>query len=124
MNQAENSKGCGVKIISTVFILIFGVALIGSFFLMPVATRIALRTVCQPGTIVYDKWTSHRKTPTCLDKKTGKKIDVGIYEVFGCCPLIFVVFGIVICSIFANLVFRNSNTADNNLPPNFRKFKG
>lgn len=123
MNQPRNSNGCAKQIVTTFFMLFFGVALIGSFFLMPVFQRLAVETVCHPGTIVYDKWTSHRKTPTCIDKKTGKKTDVAIYEIFGCCPLMFVLFGIVIYAIFANLVFRNSNTSDNDLKQNFRNFK-
>lgn len=125
MSQIKNSNstGCARKIITAVFTIIFGAALIGSFFLMPIAEKIAEETICKPGTIVNDSWGRRRET-TCIDKKTGQKINVSLMQIFGCCPIMFVLFFLVIYAIFMNLIFRNSRKSDKNLPQDYRNHRG
>lgn len=123
MSQVKNSTstGCAQKIITAVFTIIFGAALIGSFFLMPIAEKIAEETICKPGTIVNDSW-GRRRTTTCIDKKSGQKIDVSLMQIFGCCPPIVVIVLVAIYAIFMNLIFRTSRKSDNHSPQDFRNF--
>lgn len=125
MQNSRNSKanGCGVKIFTYVISIVLLAAFFGSLYVMPLVQRIVLETVCKPGTIVYDKWTNRRKTPTCIDKKTGKKIDGAIYEIFGCCPGAFIMLLLLIFLIVMTLFRRASSTPDNNSPPNFRNHR-
>jgi hypothetical protein len=108
----SNSKGClgGILwiICTIIFLVVFFVSL---NFLRPVAERIAEETVCQSGTIVNE---SIGNKTTCIDKKTGQKIDVSVMQIFGFCPSLLVFVAFLIINIVRGLIIRKSKASASN----------
>jgi hypothetical protein len=119
--RSSQPSGCGEKIVRIIFIVFFGLGFIGSFFAASFAERIALETVCRPGTIHNDSWGRRRET-TCINKDTGKKTDVSLMQIFQCCPLAIVLGFIFIFTILMFLIRPKSTNQHNSMPHNFRYF--
>lgn len=119
MNQTDHSqpKGCFQNIVYLLYVAVFVSLFAFSVFILgPQLERYFQSEVCQPQTIVSErKWRSDLKTVICLDKKTGRKINVSTYQFFQCCPTVLVIFLAVICSLFLNLFLRAANKSKNEM---------
>lgn len=102
----SNSTGCLGNILWTIWTIIFLVVFFVSLILLrPPTERVVAEIVCQSGTVVND---SFSKKTTCLDKKTGQKIDVSIMQIFGFCPALFILVAFIIISLIVSLIIKKS----------------
>lgn len=108
VQNAVNSEGCSEKIIIAIFTVVFGIAFVLSLFVIgPELENYFELQVCQPETIVKtSNGRGKEKTIICVDKKTGRKINVSPYQYFSCCPTILIIFLAIFCRLFLNLFLK------------------
>lgn len=105
----RNSNGCIENILWTIWTIIFLVVFFVSLTLLrPPAARITAEIFCQSGTVATE--TSSKKT-TCIDKKTGQKIDVSVMQIFGFCPAVLILIGFIFISVIANIIIKKSKAS-------------
>ena len=119
MRQSDDyePKGCFQNIVYLFYVAVLASLFAFSVFILgPQLERYFQLEVCQPETIVSErKWRSDFKTVICVDKKTGRKINVSTYQFFQCCPTVLVIFLALICSLFLNLFLRAANKSKNEM---------
>lgn len=111
-NIDSQRKGCFQNIVYLLYVAVFGsLSAISVFTLGPNLERYFQSEVCQPETIVEErKWRSDLKTVICVDKNTGRKINVSTYQFFQYCPTVLIICIAIICSLFLQtfLKYRNA----------------
>lgn len=123
MRQSEDyePKGCFQNIVYLFYVAVFTILAAYTIFVFaPQLERHFESEVCQPETIVEErKSRGELKTVICIDKKTGRKINVSTYQFFQCCPPILIFFIALICGLFLNIFFKLVNKPKNEMRRRF-----
>ncbi len=114
-NRAKNLEplGCFGKTIMYFFGIVYVAIMFGSIYILaPITERAVQENFCKPGTIRNESW-GRRRTTTCIDKKTGRKTDVSIMQIIGCCPSGFIsIFGLIFLLILGRILRGKKNPDD------------
>lgn len=94
------------------YMLVFvSLAVFSLYILGPQLEKELELNLCQPETIVEkSNGRGKAKTVICVDKNTGRKIDVSPYQYFQCCPTFLIMFIAIICGLFLNRLLKVTNT--------------
>ena len=116
MRRSNNSQpsGCLGNIFKLLFVFIGALTLfISIYYLAPFVENAVESNFCQDETIQSEfMGRGKMKKVTCLDKKTGKKVDVSILQFSQCCPTIILIVLLAFTGIFTIFILKQIRKQD------------
>ena len=112
MSRSNNSKsnGCLENIFKLLFVFFGTLTLfISIYYLAPLTENAVESNFCQDESVQTEfRGRGKMKKVTCLDKKTGKKVDVSMLQIVQCCPTIILAVLIILIGVFTSFFLKKT----------------